>query len=75
MLSGEATNTNFIVFGLTQSGLEPTIYRTHGEHANQYSTDAVLYFPNPSWTNFINEMYLCFLILSIINAFIFKCLK
>ena len=27
MLSKEATNTNFIVFGLTQSGLDPTIYR------------------------------------------------
>ena len=33
MLSGEATNANFIVFGLTLSGLEPTIYRTLGEHA------------------------------------------
>jgi hypothetical protein len=22
------------IFGLTQSGLEPTIYRTRGEHAN-----------------------------------------
>jgi len=28
MLSREATNTNFIVFGLTQLGLEPKIYRT-----------------------------------------------
>ena len=26
MLSGKATNTNFMVFGLTRSGLEPTIY-------------------------------------------------
>jgi hypothetical protein len=34
-------NTNFIVFGLTQSGLEPTIYRTRGERANHYTTDAV----------------------------------
>jgi len=25
-LSGETTNTNCIVFGLTRSGLEPTIY-------------------------------------------------
>ena len=40
MLSGEATNTNFIDFGLTQPGLEPTIYRTLGEHANHYATDA-----------------------------------
>ena len=35
-------NNNFIVFGLTRSGLEPTIYRTRGEHANQYATDAVI---------------------------------
>jgi hypothetical protein len=41
MLSGEATNTNFIVFGLTRPGLKPTIYRTRGEHANHYLTDAV----------------------------------
>jgi hypothetical protein len=42
MLSGEAaTNTNFIVFGLTSPGLEPMIYHTQGEHANHYTTDAV----------------------------------
>ena len=35
MLSREATNTNFIVFGL--------IYRTQDEHANYYTTDAVVY--------------------------------
>ena len=34
MNSGEATNTNFIVFGLTRSGLEPMIYHTRGEHVN-----------------------------------------
>ena len=43
VLSGEATNTNFIVFGLTQSGLEPMIYRTRGEHTNHYNTDAVFH--------------------------------
>ena len=37
VLSGEATNTNFIVFGLSRSGLEPTIYRTRREHANHYT--------------------------------------
>ena len=37
VLSREATNTNLIVFGLTQSGLEPTIYCTRGEHAHQGS--------------------------------------
>jgi hypothetical protein len=41
MLSGEATDTNLIVFGFTRSALEPTIYRTRGEHANHYTTDAV----------------------------------
>jgi hypothetical protein len=41
MLSGEATNTNFLDFGLTQSGLELTIYHTQGKHANHYTTDAV----------------------------------
>ena len=41
MLSGEAADTNFIVFGLTRPMLEPTIYRTRGEHANHYTSDAV----------------------------------
>jgi hypothetical protein len=35
MLSEKAANTNAIVFGLTGPGLDPTIYRTLGEHANQ----------------------------------------
>jgi hypothetical protein len=38
VLSGEATNTNFIVSGFTCPGLEPTIYRTQGENANHYAT-------------------------------------
>jgi hypothetical protein len=41
MLSGEVTNTNFKVFGLTRPGFQLTIYRTQGEHANKYATDAV----------------------------------
>ena len=41
MLSGDATNTNFIVFGFTQSGIEPKIYHTRGDHANHFDTDAV----------------------------------
>ena len=40
-VSREATHTNFIVFGLTRSGFEPTIYRTRGEHANHYTIDMV----------------------------------
>ena len=43
MLSGEATNTNLTVFGLTWPGLEATIYRTQGEHANHYANDAVVF--------------------------------
>jgi hypothetical protein len=30
--------TNFIVFGLTQVGLEPTTYNTRGGHTNHYTT-------------------------------------
>ena len=41
VLRGEATNTNFTVFGLTRPRLEHTIYHTRGEHANHYATDAV----------------------------------
>ena len=41
MLSGEATNTIFLVFGLTRPGLEPTIYCTRGDHTNHYTIDAV----------------------------------
>ena len=39
MLRGEATNTNFVVFGLTRSGLEPTIYRIRDGHVNHYKND------------------------------------
>ena len=41
MLSGEATNTIVIVFGLTRPGLESKIYSTRGENANHYATIAV----------------------------------
>jgi hypothetical protein len=41
VLSGEATNNNFIVFGLTRLVLDPKIYHTQGEHPNHYATDAV----------------------------------
>ena len=39
MLSGEATNTKFIVFGLNRH--QPTIYHTQSEHANHYTKDVV----------------------------------
>jgi hypothetical protein len=38
-----ATNTNFIVFGLTWSGLEPTIYHTRGQHANHTVVEWLLF--------------------------------
>jgi exonuclease I len=41
VLSGEATYTNLIVFGLIRPVLEPTIYHTRGKHANHYVIDAV----------------------------------
>jgi hypothetical protein len=44
VLSEEATHTNFMVFGLTRPGFEPTIHRTRDEHANHYATDAVHLF-------------------------------
>jgi hypothetical protein len=37
-----ATNTNFIIFGLIWPGLQSTLYRTRGENANHYATDAVV---------------------------------
>jgi hypothetical protein len=42
VLSGVVTNTNFKDFGLTRPGIEPTTYRTRGEHASHYATDAVM---------------------------------
>ena len=41
MLSGEKTNINSKVFGLTRPGLETTIYRTLDGYSNHYATDAV----------------------------------
>jgi len=49
MLSGEAANTNFIVFGLTRPGLQPTTYRTRGEHAKDYATIAVFFTRETIW--------------------------
>jgi hypothetical protein len=43
MLCGEATNTNFIVSGLTRTRLEATIYHSRGEHANHYAIDVAKY--------------------------------
>ena len=37
-----ANQISILVFGLTQSWLEPTIYRTQGEHATHYTIDVVI---------------------------------
>ena len=41
VLSGEAVNTSFNAFGLTRLEIESTTFRTRGEHANNYTTEAV----------------------------------
>ena len=41
MLTREAANNYFIVFGMTWQWLEPMIYSIWGEHANHYTTIAV----------------------------------
>ena len=55
VLYGEATNTNFIVFGLSRSRLEPTIYRTRCEHANKNTTDAINFLRKSGTKNNRNE--------------------
>jgi hypothetical protein len=37
----EAENTNWMVFGLTQSEIDPTTYYTQSENSNHYTTEAV----------------------------------
>ena len=50
-LAEEATNTNFIVFGLTRSGFEPMIYCTWGKHADHYTIDVVI------WVDMVEPTY------------------
>ena len=71
MLSGEATNTNFLDFGLTRSLFEPMIYRTRGEHANHYIIDAV------AWHNNVLDTVICWTncILDICLGLLFQLLK
>jgi hypothetical protein len=56
MLSGEATNANFIVLGFDPSELEPKIDRTRGELANHYTTDAVVWYLYALRKSFISNM-------------------
>ena len=53
--SGKATNMNFIVFRLTRSEPQPTIYRIRGEHTNHYTTDAVSVIFQSNAQNIIAE--------------------
>ena len=62
MLSGEATITNCIVFGVTQTGLDPTIYHTRGKHANHYTTDAVILYEDILINNNLNACKTQFII-------------
>jgi hypothetical protein len=55
VLSAEATNINFIVFGFSQQELEPMIYHTRGEHANHYATDEVHHFI-PNYLNIAEKL-------------------
>jgi len=41
MIRVEAAISKCIVFGITGSWLEPSIYSTRGEHVNDYTSDAV----------------------------------
>ena len=41
VFSREAQHINIVVFGLTRSGLESTIYRRVSDHVNHYSTDTL----------------------------------
>ena len=41
MPNGKAANTNFIIFGLSRPGREPTPYLTQGKHATYYTIDVV----------------------------------
>ena len=55
-------NTNFLVFGMTRSGLEPTIYRTRGMHANHYTTDDGILFDSLFNLSKIDNWYIYFTI-------------
>ena len=53
-LAEKQQKNNFKVFGLTRPGLEPTNYRTRGEHPNHYATDAVHIYPSYYFAMTIN---------------------
>jgi hypothetical protein len=48
MLSGETANTNFILFGFTWQGLEPTISHNWSERTNQNSSPTFFFWSTDS---------------------------
>jgi hypothetical protein len=45
----------FIVFGLTRSWIETTIYRTWCEYSNYYTTGALLFVTTKRFISFVGE--------------------
>ena len=41
LILNKSANTNFIVFGLTWTGLEPMMYYSWGKYATHYTTDVI----------------------------------
>ena len=77
VLRGEATNTNFILFGLTWLGLEPTIYHTRSESFYWYWRNCwpslfKLYFHN--WTKKGKKTCTCIsIVISSLKSFNTEC--
>jgi hypothetical protein len=44
VLSGEATNINFLIFGFDTTDAQISIFRTQGEFVNRYTNDSIVYF-------------------------------
>ena len=55
MLSKEVSNTIFLVYGMSQAGVEPSVSRTTGEYSNNYANilDLLrLQTSDVSWRNY-----------------------
>jgi hypothetical protein len=64
VFSGEATNTIFIVIGLTRLGFEPTTYHTWGKHANHYTRPPMTLKTQNKLANF----YIYFMIITFLST-------
>jgi hypothetical protein len=67
MLNGETPNIKFIVFGLTQPGLEHMFYQNRGMHANHYTTDAIQLVLN--FHPYVHMMHLKFILSLFVQMF------